>query len=168
MILCKILKFIKIYLHKFKYVLSDVVKICCKYGANWSIFRGRSRSLNFAKASGSENLSKYQGKLRQKLVQLKMVSSGKKQERKLARQQHQEDYAEKIASGTAAEQKTDIHSSSSSSSSTSSDEEFQMTTPRKKLEPKCRRVSIRHYPDVCKALDRVNTKHSRQRSHICH
>jgi len=34
MVLCKILKFIKIYRHKFKYVLSYVVKMCCKYGVN--------------------------------------------------------------------------------------------------------------------------------------
>ena len=58
-VLCKTFKFIKIYLHKYKYVLSYVVKICCKYGVSC-----RSRSLKFPKGSGSENLSKNQGKLR--------------------------------------------------------------------------------------------------------
>jgi len=53
MTLWKISKFNKTHLHKFKYVLSDAVNLLCKYGGNWTMFRGRSRSPKFGEASGS-------------------------------------------------------------------------------------------------------------------
>jgi len=53
MTLWKILKFNKTHLHKLKYVLSDVVNLWCKYGANLTMFRGRSRSPKFGDGSGS-------------------------------------------------------------------------------------------------------------------
>ena len=81
----------------------------------------------------------------------------RKEKRKLSRQQHQQEYAEKVASAsTSAEQKHYIHSSSSSSSSASSEEEFEITTRCRKREPKRRRVNILDDPEVAGALDRVN------------
>ena len=41
------------HLHKFRSVLYHVCNMQCKSGADWNIFRGRSKSLNFAQVSGS-------------------------------------------------------------------------------------------------------------------
>jgi len=64
----KMLKFFKTHLHKFKYVLSDVLKIWCKCGAAWTMFRGCSWSQDFDEGYIWENVSIDQGKIRQKLT----------------------------------------------------------------------------------------------------
>ena len=45
MTLWKILNFKKTHLHRCKYVLSDVVKVWCIYGANWNMFRKVAQGL---------------------------------------------------------------------------------------------------------------------------
>ena len=82
------------------------------------------------------------------------------EERKVAREIQQQNYAAKVAAGASssatAEQEHNVHIQSSSSSSISSDEEFQVSSPEMKHQPKQPRVNFLDDPNVTGALDRVN------------
>jgi len=83
-----------------------------------------------------------------------------KEERKVAREIRQQNYAAKVAAGASSsatvEQEHNVHIQSSSSSSISSNEEFQVSSPETKHQPKQPRVNFLDDPNVTGALDRVN------------